>query len=95
MKHGAKGAGVIGLCDTCDHVREVFKLPGRKDSNCGECSDDIAMLISLHALIKSSKCQAKNAAELETEAEPILQRLLTRCKAVCRVPRWFSNEELA
>jgi hypothetical protein len=38
------------------------------------------MLISLHALLKSAECQAKNAAELEIEAGLIFQRLLTRCK---------------
>jgi hypothetical protein len=71
---------VIGICEACDRVRKVFKLPGRKDSNCRECSDDIAMLISLHALLKSAECQAKNAAELEIKTGPILRRLLTRCK---------------
>ena len=71
---------MIGLCETCDRVRKVFKLPGRKDRNCRECSDDIAMLMSLHALIKSAECQAKNAVELEIEAGLILQRLHTRCK---------------
>jgi hypothetical protein len=72
---------VKALCDTCDRVTEVFQLPGRKDSNCGECSDDIAMLVSLHAQIKNACRQGESAAELETEAKPILHRLLTRCKS--------------
>jgi hypothetical protein len=70
---------VIGICAACDRVRKVFRLPGRKDSNCRECCDDIAMLIFVNALLKSAECQAKNA-ELEIETGLILQRLLTRCK---------------
>jgi hypothetical protein len=72
---------VANLCDTCDRVSEVFQLPGRKDSNCVECSDDIAMLISLHALIKNATSQGESAAELETEAAPIIRRLTMRCQA--------------
>lgn len=86
---------MIGLCGTCDRVRKLFKLPGRKDSNCGECSNDIAMLISLHVLIRSAECQGKNAAKLEIEAGLILERFLTRYRTGIRVPSFFSSEKLA
>ena len=71
---------MVTLCDTCDRVREVFQLPGRKDNNCGECSADIAMLISLHALITKANCQGESVTALETEAVPIIHRLLRRCE---------------
>jgi hypothetical protein len=64
------------ICETCDRVSEVFQLPGRKDRNCRECSADIAMLISLNALMN---CGQLLSAELESKAKPIIRRMLVRC----------------
>lgn len=64
------------ICETCDRVSEVFQLPGRKDRNCRECSADIAMLISLNALVN---CGQLLSAELDSKAKPIIRRLLVRC----------------
>ena len=65
------------ICETCDRLGEVFELPGRKDRNCGECSADIAMLISLHTMMKHTDGQLRSA-ELERDAKRILERLLSR-----------------
>jgi hypothetical protein len=75
-----KGVDMVGVCETCDRAGEVFQLPGRKDSNCGACTADIAMLISLHVLMKQANNEGESTAVLETEAKPILQRLLARRK---------------
>ena len=71
---------MVGLCETCDRAGEVFQLPGRKDTNCGACTADIAMLISLHVLMKQANGEGESTAELETEAQPILRRLMARRK---------------
>ena len=66
------------ICETCDRVGEVFQLPGRKDRNCDQCSADIAVLTSLHTMMKHTDGQLRSA-ELEREAKRILERLLSRC----------------
>jgi len=71
---------MVGLCETCDRAGEVFQLPGRRDINCDVCTADIAMLISLHVLMKQANDEGESTAALETEAKPILQRLLARRK---------------
>jgi hypothetical protein len=71
---------MIGVCETCDRAGEVFQLPGREDVNCRVCTADIAMLLSLHVLMKQANGDGESTAELETEARPILHRLLARRK---------------
>jgi hypothetical protein len=71
---------MFGLCESCDRAGEVFQLPGRTDRNCTECTADIAMLISLHGLMKQSSWDGEITAELEIQAQPILHRLLARRK---------------
>jgi hypothetical protein len=69
---------MFGLCESCDRAGEVFQLPGRTDRNCTECTADIAMLISLHSLMRQANWDGEITAELEVQAQPILHRLLTR-----------------
>jgi hypothetical protein len=72
---------MVGLCDTCDRIGELFQLPGRDDNNCDECSTDIEAVISLVALINEANRTGESVAALETEAKPIIQKLITRCMA--------------
>ena len=71
---------MLGLCDTCDRAGEVFELPGRRDKNCGACTADIAMLLSINVLMQQANGEGESTAALETEAKPIVNRLLARRK---------------
>jgi hypothetical protein len=71
---------MLGLCETCDRAGEVFELPGRKDRNCGACTADIAMLLSINVLMNQANAERESTALLEMEAKPILSRLLARRK---------------
>jgi hypothetical protein len=72
---------MVGICETCDQVGELFRLPGRDDSNCDECSTDIEMVISLVALMNEANRTGKSLAALETVAKPIVQKLIARSEA--------------
>jgi hypothetical protein len=72
---------MVGICETCDRIGDLFQLPGRDDSNCDECSANIEMVISLVALINEANRMGESVAALETEAKPIIQKLIARCVA--------------
>jgi hypothetical protein len=38
---------LVGPCDACSRLTELFQLPGRKGSNRAECNSDIATLVEL------------------------------------------------
>ncbi len=71
---------MVGLCETCDRIGELFQLPGRDDSNCDECSTDIERVISFVALMNEANRAGESTDELEIEVKPIIQKLIARCE---------------
>jgi hypothetical protein len=76
-----KGAKMVGICETCDRMGDLFQLPGRDDSNCDECSSDIETVISFVALMKEADRAGESTDEMETQVKPIIQKLIARCAA--------------
>jgi hypothetical protein len=64
------------LCDTCGRAAETFRLQGRTDSNCAECSTNIAMLVLLFHKLRISEGDGGNTQALEAEIASTLHRLV-------------------
>jgi hypothetical protein len=71
---------MVGACDTCGCLIELFGLPGRKDSNCAQCSTDIATIVSQYRRLKIMEREGGHTADLEAELVPILRRLCGRSR---------------
>ena len=76
---------MVGPCDACSRLTELFQLPGRKDSNCAECNADIATLVLLYGGLTIAQRGGENVAELEAKLVSALHRFLGRLEvASCR-----------
>lgn len=69
---------MVGPCDACGRLTELFELPGRKDSNCPECNTDIATLVLLYGGLTIAQRGAESTAELEATLALVLHRFLGR-----------------
>ena len=76
---------MVGPCDACSRLTELFQLPGRKDSNCAECNADIATLVLLYGALTIAKRGGENVADLEAKRMAALHRFSGRLEgASCR-----------
>ena len=69
---------MIGRCDTCGRLSELFRLPDRRDSNCPECNADISMLVLLYTKWKIAVRNGEQSEDLEAQLVPMLHRFLER-----------------
>jgi hypothetical protein len=58
---------LVGPCDACSRLTELFQLPGRKDSNCAQCNADIATLVLLYGGLTIAQRGGENVAELPSQ----------------------------
>ncbi len=79
---------MIGRCDTCGRLSELFRLPDRTDINCPECNADISMLVLLYVKWKSTVRNGEQSQDLEAQLVPMLHRFLERSEL-----RPYANEE--
>jgi hypothetical protein len=75
---------LVGPCDACGRLTELFQLPGRKDNNCPECNTDIATLVLLYGGLTIAQRGAENTAELEATLVLVLHRFLGRLEVAPR-----------
>lgn len=80
---------MIGRCDTCGRLSELFRLPDRRDSNCPECNANISMLVLLYTKWKIAVRNGEQSEDLEAQLVPMLHRFLERSEpALCADAAW-------
>jgi hypothetical protein len=81
VRHGR--CNLVGTCDTCGRLSELFQLPGRKDINCTECNADISTLISLYRRWAIADRDSEHSSDLEAQLISVLHRSLGRWLGAC------------
>jgi hypothetical protein len=83
------GLTLIGMCDTCGRLSELFRLPDRRDSNCPECNADISILVLLYTKWKIAVRNGEQSEDLEAQLVPMLHRFLERSEpGLCANAAW-------
>jgi hypothetical protein len=74
---------LVGTCDTCGRLSELFQLPDRKDRNCAECNAHISTLIFLYREWQIADRDSEHSADLEDQLVSVLHRSLGRWLGAC------------
>jgi hypothetical protein len=69
---------LVGRCNTCGRLRELFQLPDRKDINCAKCNADISTLVLLYRRFEIEQRNGEHSADLEAQLVLVLERFLGR-----------------
>jgi hypothetical protein len=84
---------LIGQCESCGRIGELFKLLGRSDWNCAACNADISTLVSLYRSLETTRPHGEHESNLQNELTKVLQRFLWRSgfEEPARFSAWPEN----
>jgi hypothetical protein len=69
---------LVGRCESCGRLGELFQLPDRRDCNCADCNADISKLVSIYGRLEIAQPYGEHEAFLQNQLTAVLQRFLAR-----------------
>ena len=86
-------ANLIGQCESCGRIGELFQLLGHNYWNCPPCNADISRLVSLYRSSETTRPHGERESNLQNELTKVLQRFLWRSgfEGPARFSAWPEN----